>query len=79
MCDACISVRRDYPNELVRLTPYQANSKCFHGTFSIFQDSSFFCKKQLPFLLTNEISLFFSKFFQKNQCRSERLLFNFPP
>ena len=59
MCDACISVRRDYPNESVRLTPYQANSKCFHGIFSIFQDNPFFCKKQFLFSVDKE---FFSSF-----------------
>ena len=78
MCDACISVRRDYPNESVRLTPYQANSKCFHDTFSIFQDSSFFSKKQLPFLLTSEIFLLFLHFSEKIQCCRQNLLFNFP-
>lgn len=77
MCDACISVRRDYPNESVRLTPYQANSKCFHDTFSIFQDSSFFSKKQLPFLLTSEIFLLFLHFSEKNQCSRKSSLFNF--
>lgn len=59
MCDACISVRRDCPDESVRLTSYQANSKCFHGIFSIFQDNPFFCKKQFLFLLTNKIFRFF--------------------
>lgn len=65
MCDACISVRRDYPNESVRLTPYQANSKCFHGDFSIFQDNSFFCKKQFLFSVDKEIFPLFSSFPKK--------------
>ena len=65
MCDACISVRRDYPNESVRLTPYQTNSKCFHDTFCIFQDNSFFYKKQFLFLLTSKICFFFFMFLKK--------------
>lgn len=74
MCDACISVRRDYPNESVRLTPYQANSKCFHDTFSIFQDSSFFYKKQFLFLLTSKIFHFFSFFLEKSMVPTSKTL-----
>lgn len=77
MCDACISVRRDYPNESVRLTPYQANSKCFHGVFSIFQDNPFFCKKQFLFLLTNKIFLFFSCLPAKFSCSTGKNISNF--
>lgn len=77
MCDACISVRRDYPNESVRLTPYQANSKCFHGVFSIFQDNPFFCKKQFLFLLTNKIFLFSSCLPAEFPCSTGENISNF--
>lgn len=52
------TVRRDYPDELVKLTLYLANDKCFFGTFPI---CGKFFKKSLPHPLGTPLAKFLLK------------------